>query len=118
MSSHLLVKSRRKALGLSQASLARRSRLSREMVSRFESGSDIGLAAFERMLDALELRLEIVPTADNELLVSDWRAFRDQIDSDLLARTRAARSSRANLGQARLIDGADVRVIDWGKIPA
>lgn len=118
MNTRLLVKSRRKALGLSQALLAKRSRLSREMVSRFESGSEIGLSAFVRILDALELRIEIVPAADNELLVSDWRAFRDQLDADLLVRTRTAHSSRANLGQARLINGADVRVVDWGKIPA
>lgn len=118
MDTHLLVKSRRKALGLSQAVLAKRSRLSREMVSRFESGSEIGLSAFLRMLDALELRIEVVASAHNEELVSDWRVFRDQIDADLLARTRAARSSRANLGEARLIDGANVRVVDWGKIPA
>ena len=118
MDPHLLVKSRRKALGMSQAVLAKRSRLSREMISRFESGSEIGLSAFRRMLQALELRIEIVPIADNEALVSDWRAFRDALDMDLLARTRAARSGRANLRQARLINGADARVIDWGKIPA
>ena len=118
MNTHLLVKSRRQALGLSQAVLASRARLSREMVSRFESGSEIGLSAFLRLLDALELKIEIVASAKNEDLVSDWSAFRARIDADLLARTRVARSSRANLGEARLIDGANARVVDWGKIPA
>ncbi len=118
MDAHLLLRSRRKALGMSQAVLAKRSRLSREMISRFESGSEIGLSAFRRMLQALGLRIEIVPVASNESIVSDWRAFRDQLDRDLLAQTRAARSGRANLRHARLIDGADARVIDWGKIPA
>jgi transcriptional regulator with XRE-family HTH domain len=115
---HRLVRARRKALGLSQAELARRARLSREMVSRFESGSEIGLGAFERLLAALELRLELAPAAANELRVSDWRAFREGLDAQLLARARMAHSARDNLASARLIDGARVRVIDWGKIPA
>ena len=118
MDAHLLVNLRRKALGISQAVLAERSRLSREMISRFESGSEIGLSAFRRMLQALELRIEIVPSAGNEAMVSDWHQFRARLDAELFARTRAARSGRANLREARLIDGTDIRVIDWGKIPA
>jgi y4mF family transcriptional regulator len=57
----LAVRERRVALGLSQAQLARRARVSRQWVSEFEAGkatAELGLAL--RLLDALDLRLQVI----------------------------------------------------------
>lgn len=55
-----LARGRRRELGLSQAELAARARVSRQWVSAFESGkatAEIGLVI--RLLDALDLRLTV-----------------------------------------------------------
>jgi HTH-type transcriptional regulator/antitoxin HipB len=55
-----IARGRRRELGLSQAELAARARVSRQWVSTFESGkatAEIGLAI--RLLDALDLRLAV-----------------------------------------------------------
>lgn len=55
-----IARGRRRELGLSQAELATRARLSRQWVSAFESGkatAEIGLVI--RLLDALDLRLAV-----------------------------------------------------------
>lgn len=55
-----IARGRRRELGLSQAELASRARVSRQWVSAFESGkatAEIGLAI--RLLDALDLRLAV-----------------------------------------------------------
>jgi HTH-type transcriptional regulator/antitoxin HipB len=55
-----VARGRRRELGLSQARLAARARVSRQWVSAFESGkatAEIGLVI--RLLDALDLRLTI-----------------------------------------------------------
>jgi HTH-type transcriptional regulator / antitoxin HipB len=55
-----IARGRRRDLGLSQAELAARSRISRQWISEFENGkatAEIGLAI--RLLDALELRLTV-----------------------------------------------------------
>lgn len=54
------VRGRRLSLGLSQAALAARARVSRQWVSEFEAGkptAELGLVI--RLLDALDLRLEL-----------------------------------------------------------
>lgn len=56
-----VARGRRRDLGLSQAELASRARVSRQWVSAFESGkatAEIGLAI--RLLDALDLRLAVI----------------------------------------------------------
>lgn len=55
-----IARGRRRELGLSQAELAARARVSRQWVSAFESGkatAEIGLVI--RLLDALDLRLAV-----------------------------------------------------------
>lgn len=56
-----VARGRRRELGLSQAELATRARVSRQWVSTFESGkatAEVGLVI--RLLDALDLRLTVV----------------------------------------------------------
>lgn len=56
----LAVRRRRAELGLSQAQLAARARVSRQWVSEFEAGkatAELGLTL--RLLDALDLRLQV-----------------------------------------------------------
>ncbi len=51
---------RRQSLGLSQAELAVRARVSRQWIGEFEAGKPTAeLALVLRLLDALELRLEV-----------------------------------------------------------
>ncbi len=51
---------RRQGLGLSQAELAIRARVSRQWISEFEAGKPTAeLALVLRLLDALELRLDV-----------------------------------------------------------
>ncbi|MBS1868892.1 MAG: helix-turn-helix domain-containing protein [Actinobacteria bacterium] len=55
-----LARGRRRELGLSQAELAARTRVSRQWVNAFESGkatAEVGLVI--RLLDALDLRLTV-----------------------------------------------------------
>jgi HTH-type transcriptional regulator / antitoxin HipB len=55
------VRGRRLDLGLSQASLAARARVSRQWISEFEAGkptAELGLAI--RLLEALDLRLDLI----------------------------------------------------------
>jgi len=55
-----IARGRRRELGLSQAELATRARVSRQWVSAFESGkatAEVGLVI--RLLDALDLRLAV-----------------------------------------------------------
>jgi transcriptional regulator with XRE-family HTH domain len=48
----------RKALGLTQASVAQRAQVSREMISHFENGThDIGLRKLERICSAVDLEI-------------------------------------------------------------
>ncbi|HXE46310.1 MAG TPA: helix-turn-helix domain-containing protein [Conexibacter sp.] len=59
-----IARGRRRDLGLSQVDLAGRARVSRQWVSEFESGkatAEIGLVI--RLLDALELRLNVAEAA-------------------------------------------------------
>lgn len=61
------VRGRRIDLGLSQAELAARARVSRPWINAFEAGkptAEIGLAL--RLLDALDLRLDVRPREDRE----------------------------------------------------
>jgi transcriptional regulator with XRE-family HTH domain len=58
----LAARGRRVELGLSQAEVAARARVSRQWVSEFEAGkatAELGLAL--RLLDAVGLRVELVP---------------------------------------------------------
>jgi HTH-type transcriptional regulator/antitoxin HipB len=80
------VRGRRLDLGLSQAELAARARVSRQWISEFEGGkptSELGLVI--RLLDALGLRLNLVDpdegpdqrpqhgTVDLDALLEDYR---------------------------------------------
>jgi HTH-type transcriptional regulator/antitoxin HipB len=59
-----LTRGRRRELGLSQAELAARARVSRQWVNAFESGkatAEVGLVI--RLLDALELRMTVSEAA-------------------------------------------------------
>lgn len=59
-----IARGRRHELGLSQAELATRARVSRQWVSAFESGkatAEVGLVI--RLLDALDLRLAVAEAA-------------------------------------------------------
>jgi HTH-type transcriptional regulator/antitoxin HipB len=59
-----VARGRRRELGLSQADLAARARVSRQWISAFESGkasAEIGLVI--RLLDALDLRLAVAEAA-------------------------------------------------------
>lgn len=56
------VRGRRQTLGLSQADVARRARVSRQWISEFESGKPTAeLALVIRLLDALGLYLSVEP---------------------------------------------------------
>ena len=55
------LKARRKALGLSQAEVARRSGTQQRQVSLFERGGDITLATLNKLAQALDIELRPVP---------------------------------------------------------
>ena len=64
-----IVQARRKELGLTQAELARRAHLSREMIVRFENGEhDIGLRKLLRILSALDLDISVRPGVGRPVL--------------------------------------------------
>ncbi len=81
------VRGRRQELGLSQAEVARRARVSRQWVSEFESGKPAAeLSLVIRLLDALELNLTI---EDERSSLSPGPTSQQQVDlDDLLDRYR------------------------------
>lgn len=71
-----IVQERRKELGLTQAELARRAHLSREMIVRFEGGvHDIGLRKLLRILGSLDLAISVRPSAEPPVLEELDRIF-------------------------------------------
>lgn len=80
------VRGRRQALGLSQAEIARRARVSRQWISEFESGKPTAeLRLVIQLLDALGLWLSI-DERDADARVSPPRASRT-VDLDALLDT-------------------------------
>lgn len=64
-----IVQERRRELGLTQAELARRAHLSREMIVRFERGEhDIGLRKLLRIFGSLDLDITVRPGAGRPVL--------------------------------------------------
>jgi transcriptional regulator with XRE-family HTH domain len=97
-----LLIARRRQLGLSQQALAVRAGLRREKLNRVESrGEDIGLADFARLLDAVGLEMDV-------------REKRPAV-AGILPESRGLEPARAS--QAALVDGAKVRIVNWGKVP-
>lgn len=77
------VRGRRVDLGLSQAELAIRARVSRPWISAFEAGkprSELGLAL--RLIDALDMRLDLRPRGDREAAPSGGSVDLDALLSE------------------------------------
>jgi HTH-type transcriptional regulator/antitoxin HipB len=83
------VRGRRLDLGLSQADLASRARVSRKWISEFESGkatAELGLTL--RVLDALGLRLEIAASAGADIAEGQSTVDLDNLLEQLRTRPR------------------------------
>ena len=61
---HETIRTRRLALGLSQAEAARRSGIQQRQVSTFERGGDVTLSTLLKLAQALDLELLPVPRED------------------------------------------------------
>ena len=61
---HEAIRSRRLALGLSQAEAARRSGIQQRQVSTFERGADVTLSTLLKLAQALDVELIPVPRDD------------------------------------------------------
>lgn len=73
-------RARRVELGLSQAGLAARARVSRQWVSEFEGGKETAeLGLVLRLIDALDLRLQLSPVGSTPAAADD-----EAIDLDAL----------------------------------
>jgi transcriptional regulator with XRE-family HTH domain len=73
-----LIAARRVEIGITQAELARRAMLSREMIVRFENGDhDIGLRRLLRLCDALSLELSLRPGKGRPVLEELRELFKD-----------------------------------------
>lgn len=101
---------------MSQQELAARAGLRREKVNRVESkGEDIGLDDLCRLFDAVGLELRVYAKED---------AAAPSVPSAEPPAPLDARSSRAGyqlapqeFHQAAFIDGAQARILNWGKVP-
>ena len=72
------VAERRASLKMTQAELARRAQVSREMIVRFENGDhDIGLRRLLRICDALGLELLIRPGKGRPVVEELGEIFKD-----------------------------------------
>lgn len=72
------VAERRASLKMTQAELARRAQVSREMIVRFENGDhDIGLRRLLRICDALGLELQIRPGKGRPVVEELGEIFKD-----------------------------------------
>jgi transcriptional regulator with XRE-family HTH domain len=61
LSLHDIFKARRRALGLSQAEVARRGGIQQRQVSLFERGGDVTLSTLTKLAQAIDLDLFAVP---------------------------------------------------------
>ena len=74
---HEAIRSRRLALGLSQAEAARRSGIQQRQVSTFERGADVTLSTLLKLAKALDVALLPVPRGDAAKVESLLRAKRE-----------------------------------------
>lgn len=93
-------------LGMSQHELAMRVGMRREKINRIESKcEDMSLDQFCRLLDAVGLELSV--SAKQPSRASSKQ--RQPVSAHDL--------EPASFDQAALIDGAEARIVDWGKVP-
>ena len=105
-----LLASERRRLRLSQQELAARAGLRREKVNRVESkGEDISFEELSRLLDAVGL--EIAVRAKDKAPLQSYPHSGPPL-------SHAARQMVPQaFDRASLIDGAKVKILDWGKVP-
>jgi len=73
---HETIRSRRLALGLSQAEAARRGGIQQRQVSLFERGGDVTLSTLLKLAQALDVELLSVPREDAAKVESLFKAKR------------------------------------------
>lgn len=101
-----ILASQRRRLGLSQQELAARAGLRREKVNRIESkGEDVSVEVLSRLLDAVGLALVVQEKSAAPLAHAAHAAH--------AARQLAPRE----FDEAAFIDGAKVKILNWGKVP-
>lgn len=98
-----ILASQRRRLGLSQQELAARAGLRREKVNRIESkGEDVSVEVLSRLLDAVGLALVV----------------QEKSAAPLAHAAHAARQlAPREFDEAAFIDGAKVKILNWGKVP-
>ena len=95
--------SQRRRLGLSQQELAARAGLRREKVNRIESkAEDVSVEELSRLLDAVGLAL-VVQEKSAAPFAHAAHAARQLVPREF--------------DKAAFIDGAKVKILDWGKVP-